>query len=198
MPIRLNRRYQRTATTISSGGNRNPANADVGGSDGRERVNDLTAQACLDHANAQRNGADHDIVELVNWQEPCAAAAPVRNAAGSYFGYHPAICGASGHRAGRATGCADGEYTDLCIPQLLLTRRSGRCLCSVIGNISVRKTIVIGTKLALDGLRSGRPFEDRIQVEPVDLPRLFDHHDGNGLRKRWTEVTIQHVERRSH
>ncbi len=56
MPIRLNRRYQRTASTISSGGNRNPANADVGGRHGRERVNDLTAQACLDHANAQRNG----------------------------------------------------------------------------------------------------------------------------------------------
>jgi hypothetical protein len=53
----LNRRYQRTATTITSGGNRNPANADFGGNHGRGRPDDFTAQACLDHANAQRNGA---------------------------------------------------------------------------------------------------------------------------------------------
>jgi hypothetical protein len=54
----LNRRYQRTATTITSGGNRNPANADFGGSQRRGRLDDFTAQACLDHANAQRNSAD--------------------------------------------------------------------------------------------------------------------------------------------
>jgi hypothetical protein len=53
---RLNRRYQRTATTITSDGNRNPANADFGGSPGRGRFDDFTAQACLDLANAQRNG----------------------------------------------------------------------------------------------------------------------------------------------
>jgi hypothetical protein len=53
----LNRRYQRTATTITSAGNRNPANPDFGGNQGRGRVDDFTAQACLDLANAQRNGA---------------------------------------------------------------------------------------------------------------------------------------------
>jgi AraC-like DNA-binding protein len=53
----LNRRYQRTATTITSAGNRNPANADFGGNQGRGRLDDFTAQACLDHANAQRNSA---------------------------------------------------------------------------------------------------------------------------------------------
>jgi RHS repeat-associated protein len=54
----LNRRYQRTATTITSGENRNPANADFGGWHGRGRFNDFTAQVCLDLANAQRNRAD--------------------------------------------------------------------------------------------------------------------------------------------
>jgi hypothetical protein len=50
-------RYRRTATTITSVGNRNPANVDVGGNHGRERVDDFTAQACLDlAANAQCNG----------------------------------------------------------------------------------------------------------------------------------------------
>ena len=49
--------YQRTATTITSDGNRNPANADLGGSHGPGRVDDLTARACLDLANAQCNGA---------------------------------------------------------------------------------------------------------------------------------------------
>jgi hypothetical protein len=53
----LYRRYQRMATTITSGGNRNPANADVGGDHVRERVDDFTAQVCLDHANSQRNRA---------------------------------------------------------------------------------------------------------------------------------------------
>jgi hypothetical protein len=53
----MKRRYQRTATTITSGGNRNPADADFGGSHGRKRVDDFTAQVCLDHANSQRNGA---------------------------------------------------------------------------------------------------------------------------------------------
>jgi hypothetical protein len=53
----LKRRYQRTATTITSVGNRNPANADFGGSQGPGRVGDFTAQACHDLANAQRNGA---------------------------------------------------------------------------------------------------------------------------------------------
>src|SRR5258706_11337246 len=40
-----------------SGGNRNPANADFAGSHGSGRVDDFTAQVCLDLANAQRNGA---------------------------------------------------------------------------------------------------------------------------------------------
>jgi hypothetical protein len=53
----LNRRYQRTATTITSGGNRNPVNADFGGSQGRGRFDSFTAQVCLDLANAQRNRA---------------------------------------------------------------------------------------------------------------------------------------------
>jgi hypothetical protein len=53
----LNRRYQRTATTITSGGNRKPANADFGGSHGRGRIGAFTAQVCLNLANAQRNEA---------------------------------------------------------------------------------------------------------------------------------------------
>jgi hypothetical protein len=53
----LNRRYQRTATTITSGGNRNPANADFGGNQGRGRVDSFTGQGCLDLANAQCNSA---------------------------------------------------------------------------------------------------------------------------------------------
>ncbi len=40
------RRYQRMATTITSGGNQNPANAEVAGNHERERVDDFTAQAC--------------------------------------------------------------------------------------------------------------------------------------------------------
>ncbi|MEV0734327.1 hypothetical protein, partial [Polymorphospora sp. NPDC050346] len=52
----LNRRYQRTATTITSGGNRNPANADLTGSPVSGLIDDLTAQACLDLADAQRDG----------------------------------------------------------------------------------------------------------------------------------------------
>jgi hypothetical protein len=39
-----------TATTMAFGGNRNPANADVGGDHGRTHPGDLTAQAGLDHA----------------------------------------------------------------------------------------------------------------------------------------------------
>ncbi|GAA4578928.1 hypothetical protein GCM10023176_55770 [Micromonospora coerulea] len=53
----MKRGYQRTARTIASGGNRNPANVDFGGIQGRERVDGFTAQACLDPANAQCNGA---------------------------------------------------------------------------------------------------------------------------------------------
>ncbi|MEV0810896.1 Scr1 family TA system antitoxin-like transcriptional regulator [Micromonospora sp. NPDC050200] len=53
----MNRRYQRTATTITSGGKRNPANADLGGSHETGPVDAFTAQACLDPGNAQRNGA---------------------------------------------------------------------------------------------------------------------------------------------
>ncbi|SIM50007.1 hypothetical protein [Micromonospora cremea] len=53
----MNRRYHRTATTITSGGNRNPENADFGGSHGSGRVDGFTAQACLALANAQRNSA---------------------------------------------------------------------------------------------------------------------------------------------
>jgi hypothetical protein len=52
-----NRRYQRTATTITSGGNLNPVNADVGGSQRRGRIDSFTGQACLDHADAQCNRA---------------------------------------------------------------------------------------------------------------------------------------------
>jgi hypothetical protein len=37
----LKRRYQRTATTITGAGNRNPANADVGGSQRRGRIDKL-------------------------------------------------------------------------------------------------------------------------------------------------------------
>ncbi|GAB4060618.1 hypothetical protein GCM10028775_77060 [Catellatospora paridis] len=51
----MNRRYQRTATTITSGGNRNPANAVFAGDNGRERADDFTARVCPDHAEAQRN-----------------------------------------------------------------------------------------------------------------------------------------------
>jgi hypothetical protein len=46
-----------TATTITSGGNRNPANADFGGSQERGRFDSFTGQACLDLANDQRNRA---------------------------------------------------------------------------------------------------------------------------------------------
>jgi hypothetical protein len=53
----LNRKYQRTATTITSGGNRNPANADVGANRWPRQVEVFTAQACLDHAVEQRNKA---------------------------------------------------------------------------------------------------------------------------------------------
>jgi hypothetical protein len=38
----LKRRYQRIAITITSGGNRNPANADFGGSHRRKRADDFT------------------------------------------------------------------------------------------------------------------------------------------------------------
>jgi len=46
------RRYQRTATTITSAGNLNPANADLGGSQKRGRVDSFTDQACRDLASA--------------------------------------------------------------------------------------------------------------------------------------------------
>jgi hypothetical protein len=39
---------------MTSGGNRNPANADTGG-DQERLLADLIDQACLDHANDQRN-----------------------------------------------------------------------------------------------------------------------------------------------
>jgi hypothetical protein len=42
---------------MTSGGNRNPANADFGGNHGRGPVDYFTAQVCLDLANAQRNRA---------------------------------------------------------------------------------------------------------------------------------------------
>ena len=42
---------------ITSAGNRNPANAEVGGSQREERIDDFTVQVCLDHAYAQRNRA---------------------------------------------------------------------------------------------------------------------------------------------
>ena len=41
---------------MTSGENRNPANAERGGDQGRH-VTDLIDEACLDHANGQRNGA---------------------------------------------------------------------------------------------------------------------------------------------
>jgi hypothetical protein len=44
-------------TTITSGGNRNPVNTDFGGDQERERIDNFTGQACLDLADAQRNGA---------------------------------------------------------------------------------------------------------------------------------------------
>jgi hypothetical protein len=52
-----------TATAITSDGNRNPANADLGGSHESGRIDDFTAHACLDPANAQRNGAAGRIAE---------------------------------------------------------------------------------------------------------------------------------------
>jgi hypothetical protein len=52
----MKHRYHRTASTMTSGGNRNPANADGGGDHGRARA-DFTDQVSLDLANAQRNGA---------------------------------------------------------------------------------------------------------------------------------------------
>jgi hypothetical protein len=42
---------------ITSGGNRNQANADFGGKHGCGRIDSFTDQACVDLANAQRNGA---------------------------------------------------------------------------------------------------------------------------------------------
>jgi hypothetical protein len=41
-----NRRYQRTATTITSGGNRNPANADRDDGGMRRHAVSLTGTAC--------------------------------------------------------------------------------------------------------------------------------------------------------
>ena len=41
---------------MTSGGKRKPANADLGGSDGRGRVDNVTGQACHGLANDQRNG----------------------------------------------------------------------------------------------------------------------------------------------
>jgi hypothetical protein len=75
------RRYQRTATTITSGGNRNPANADFGGSHERERGENFTAQVCPDHANAQRNCESRVCgSEIV---EPCSRSRGLtRNATG--------------------------------------------------------------------------------------------------------------------
>jgi hypothetical protein len=49
-------RYQRIATTMTSGGNRNPANADTVG-DQPERAADLIDEACLDHLTDERNSA---------------------------------------------------------------------------------------------------------------------------------------------
>jgi hypothetical protein len=50
----LNRRYQRTATTITSGGNRNPANADFGGDHGQGRAGSFTIKpaSIIQSANA--------------------------------------------------------------------------------------------------------------------------------------------------
>jgi hypothetical protein len=75
----LNRRYQRTATTITSAGNRNPANADFGGNQGRGRLDDFTAQACLDHANAQRNSAGAVAGGLLGTAAAAAVAAGFRS-----------------------------------------------------------------------------------------------------------------------
>jgi hypothetical protein len=47
----MNRRYQRTATTMTSGGNRKPANADFGGWQVQGRVDSFTGQACRDLAD---------------------------------------------------------------------------------------------------------------------------------------------------
>lgn len=44
----MNRGYPRSGTTITSGGNQNPATADLGGSHESGRGNAFTAQACLD------------------------------------------------------------------------------------------------------------------------------------------------------
>jgi hypothetical protein len=41
------RTYHRTATTITSAGNRNPVNAERGRDQGRERAADVTDQLCL-------------------------------------------------------------------------------------------------------------------------------------------------------
>ena len=52
---------------MTSGGNRNPANADFAGSHGSGRVDDFTVQVCLDLANAQRNGATQTYTYNSEW-----------------------------------------------------------------------------------------------------------------------------------
>ncbi|MFI6259399.1 hypothetical protein ACIBCL_25295 [Micromonospora zamorensis] len=81
----MNRRYQRTASTITSGGNRNPTNADDGGDQDRARDDNLTGpadhtgQARVDHAFAQRNRAPDlkairgRLYETLSWQSPAFA-----------------------------------------------------------------------------------------------------------------------------
>ena len=51
------RGVQGTATTITSAGNRKPASADSGGSEGRGREYSVIGQACRDPSIDQRNGA---------------------------------------------------------------------------------------------------------------------------------------------
>ena len=53
---------------MTSGGNRNPANADTGGDQERQRV-DLIDQACLDHAIDQRNSACR-LIDTTAYQDP--------------------------------------------------------------------------------------------------------------------------------
>ena len=62
--------YQRTATTITSAGNRNPANAERGGDLGPGRAADFTGQPCLIIRSA-------DATEPVIPSEVVTDAAPV-------------------------------------------------------------------------------------------------------------------------
>jgi len=64
------RSHQRTPTTITSGGNRNPANADRGGNTGRGQLVRIISQACADWPRAI-----WPILPAVNATEPASELA---------------------------------------------------------------------------------------------------------------------------